>query len=104
MTKSNRITPIVRFEGITAAHTTVSNRFTELLRALDDCIAAERPLQRGAADIFAADFDKILAEAEIAREALVASLTAVIATPEERHTDRPLRLVAMALKTLLAIE
>lgn len=104
MTKSNRITPNIRFEGVTAAHTAVSNRFTELLRALDDCIAAERPLQRGGSDIFAADFDTTLAKAEMAREALVASLTAVIATPEERHTDRPLRLVAMALMTLLAIE
>jgi hypothetical protein len=104
MTKSNHITPNVRFEGITAAHTAVSYRFTEVLRSLDDCIAAERPLQRGVADIFGTSFDTTLAEAEMARESLLANLTAVIATPEERNTDRSLRLVAMALKTLLAIE
>jgi len=104
MTKSNHITPSTRIEGITAAHTAVSYRFTEVLRSLDDCIAAERPLQRGVADIFGTSFDTTLAEAEMARESLLAGLTAVIATPEERHTDRPLRLVAMALKTLLAIE
>ncbi|WP_296644925.1 hypothetical protein [Roseinatronobacter sp.] len=104
MTKSNRITPNVRFEGITVAHTTVSNRFAELLRALDACIAAERPLQRGTADIFAPCFDKALTDAEIAREVLLSSLTAVIATTEERPADRPLRLMAMALKTLLSIE
>ena len=104
MTKSNRITLSTRIEGITAAHTAVNYRFTELLRSLDDCIAAERPLQRGVADIFSISFDAALAEAEMAHEALLASLTAVIATPEERHTDRPLRLVAMALNTLLAIE
>ena len=104
MTKSNRITPNVRFEGITVAHTTVSNRFAELLRALDACIAAERPLQRGTADIFAPFFNSALTDAEMAREALLSSLTAVIVTTEERTTDRPLRLMAMALKTLLAIE
>ena len=39
-----------------------------------------------------------------ARDALLASLTAVIELPEDLPTDRVLRLMAMALKTLLSIE
>jgi len=104
MTKPNRITPRRQNEGITVAQTAVSYGFAELLRLLDACIAAERPLQRGVADIFAANFDTALSEAEQARDALLASLTAVIDIPEERPTDRVLRLMAMALKTLLSIE
>lgn len=104
MTKSDRITPRRPNEGITVAQTAVSYGFTELLRSLDACIAAERPLQRGVADIFAANFDTALTEAEQARDALLASATAVIEVPEELPTDRVLRLMAMALKTLLSIE
>jgi hypothetical protein len=104
MTKTNRITPRRSNEGITVAQTAVSYGFAELLRSLDACIAAERPLQRGVANIFATGFDTALAEAEEARDALLASLTAVIELPEERPTDRVLRLMAMALKSLLSIE
>ncbi|MFV1877780.1 hypothetical protein [Nioella sp.] len=104
MTKSDRITPRRPNEGITVAQTAVSYGFAELLRSLDACIAAERPLQRGVADIFAANFDTALTEAEQARDALFASLTAVIELPEDLPTDRVLRLMAMALKSLLSIE
>lgn len=104
MTKSNRITPLRPNEGITVAQTAVSYGFAELLRSLDACIKAERPLQRGVADIFATNFDTALAEAEQARHAIFASLTAVIELHEELPTDRVLRLMAMALKTLLSIE
>lgn len=104
MTKSDRITPRRPNEGITVAQTAVSYSFATLLRSLDACIAAERPLQRGVADIFAANFDTALTEAEQARDALLASLTAVIELPEDLPTDRVLRLMAMALKTLLSIE
>lgn len=104
MTKSDRITPRRPNEGITVAQTAVSYGFTELLRSLDACIAAERPLQRGVADIFAANFDTALTEAEQARDALLASATAVIEVPEDLPTDRVLRLMAMALKSLLSIE
>ncbi|MBK5944879.1 hypothetical protein CCR83_00055 [Rhodobacter veldkampii DSM 11550] len=104
MTKSDRITPRRPNEGITVAQTAVSYGFAELLRSLDACIAAERPLQRGVADIFAPNFDTALAEAEQARDALLASLSTVIDLHEERPSDRALRLMAMALKTLLSIE
>jgi hypothetical protein len=49
---------------------------------------AERPLQRSVADIFAANFNTALAEAEQARDALLGSLSDVIGLPEERPTDR----------------
>lgn len=104
MTKSDRITPRRPNEGITVAQTAVSYGFAELLRSLDACIKAERPLQRGFADIFASIFDTALAEAEQARDALLTSLTAVIELHEELPTDRVLRLMATALKTLLSIE
>lgn len=104
MTKPDRITPRPPNEGIIVAQTAISYGFAVLLRALDACIAAERPLQRGVADIFAPTFDTALTEAEQARDALLASLTAVIDLHEERPTDRALRLMAMALKTLLSIE
>mgnify|MGYP001045013706 CR=1 FL=1 len=104
MTKSDRITTRRPNEGITVVQTAVSYGFAELLRSLDACIKAERPLQREVADIFAANFDAALAEAEQARDALLASLIAVIELPEELPTDRVLRLMAMALKSLLSIE
>lgn len=104
MTKLHRISPRRPNEGITVAQTAVSYGFAELLRALDACIAAERPLQRGVADIFSINFDTSLVEAEQARHALLASLSAVINLHDERPTDRALRLMAMALKTLLSIE
>lgn len=104
MTKSDHITPRRPSEGITVAQTAVSYGFAELLRSLNACIAAERPLQRGVADIFATGFDTALAEAEEARDALLTSLSAVIDLHEERPTDRVLRLMAMALKTLLSLE
>ena len=96
MTKSDRITPRRPNEGITVAQTAVSYGFTELLRSLDACIAAERPLQRGVADIFAANFDTALTEAEQARDALLASATAVIEVPEDLPTDRVLRFLDQA--------
>ncbi|MEZ0468787.1 hypothetical protein [Phaeobacter sp. SYSU ZJ3003] len=104
MTKSNRTTPHRPNEEITVAQTAVSYGFAELLRSLDACTKAERPLQRGIADIFATNFDTALAEAEQARDALLTSLNAVIELHEELPTDRVLRLMAMALKTLLSIE
>jgi hypothetical protein len=104
MTKSNRITPRRPNEGITIAQTAVTYAFAAVLRALVGCIAAERPLQRGVADIFDPTFDPALAEAEKARDVLLASLAAVISLPEERSADRQLRLMAMALKTLLSVE
>lgn len=72
--------------------------------ALDACIHAKRPLQCGVADIFASDFDTALAEAEQARDALIARLSNVIDLLEERPSDRALRLMAMALKALLSTE
>lgn len=104
MTKSNPGTPRHPNEGIRTAHTAVTNRFAELLRSLDASIAAERPLQRDVADVFAPDFDPAFEAAERAREALSLSLSTVISTPEQRPTDRPLRMMAMALKTLISIE
>jgi hypothetical protein len=104
MTKSMLTTPCRFNEALTVAHTPASYLFTTLLGALDACIVAESALQRDVADIFAPDFDTALSTAEMSREALMINLDDVIGMPEQRGLDRPLRLMAVALKTLLSVE
>lgn len=86
------------------AHTRVSRSFAGLLRDLDACIDAEASLQRGVADIFAPEFDAALAKAETARAHLMARLDHLIDLPAQRAADRPLRLMALFLRTLLSVE
>jgi hypothetical protein len=86
------------------AHTRVSRAFAGLLRDLDACIHTEAPLQRGVADIFAPEFDAALAKAETARAHLMVRLDHLIDLPAQRAADHPLRLMALFLRTLLAIE
>ena len=86
------------------AHTSVSRAFAGLLRDLDACIDAEAPLQRGVADVFAPGFDAALAKAETARAHLMARLDHLIDLPAQRAADRPLRLMALFLRTLLSVE
>jgi hypothetical protein len=104
MTKSMFTTPCRFNEALTVAHTPVSYLFTKLLSALDACTAAEHALQRDVADIFVPDCYTALTAAEMSREALMINLDDVIGMPEQRGLDRPLRLMAVALKTLLSIE
>ena len=97
-------TPRRADEGLSVAHTAISCLFIEVLRDLDACIAAERPLQRRFTDVFDLEFDVHLTAAELAREALMTRLQALIGTPEQRSTDRALRLMGILLRTLLSVE
>jgi hypothetical protein len=91
---------------VPVAHTEVSAAFSTLLRELDACVAAERRIQRDVVgdDVFALEVASDLAAAEAAREDLLARLAEVTALPEQRDLDRPLRLLAKALLTLLSVE
>lgn len=86
-------------------HSAVSFAFAGLLRGLDACVAAERRLQRDVvADTVSATFAEGLHAAEVARDALLVCLEAVIAAPEQQPFDRALRLLARGLHTLLSVE
>lgn len=95
----------VEHHAVPAAHTDVSRAFTGLLRCLDASVAAERRIQHDVVtDVCAPEFASDLAAAEAAREDLLARLAKVVALPEQRDLDRPLRLLARALLALLSVE
>lgn len=92
-------TPVAR------VHTAVSFAFAGLLRGVDSCVAAERRLQRDVVpDVLSPAFADDLHAAEVARDALFSCLDAVISAPEQRPSDRALRLLARGLHTLLSVE
>jgi hypothetical protein len=105
--KACSATPWSEGHAIPAAriHTAVSFAFAGLLRGVDGCVAAERRLQRNVVpDVLSPAFADDLHAAEVARDALFSCLDAVISAPEQRPSDRALRLLARGLHTLLSVE
>jgi hypothetical protein len=104
MTDFTPITPRCSDEGLSVAHTATSRLFIAVLHDLEALIAAERLLQRGVAVVCDPQFDAHLTATELARDELMARLSLLIAAPERRGMDRPLRLMGVVLRMVLSVE
>jgi len=104
MTDFTPITPRRSDEGLSVAHTAISKLFIEVLRDLETLVAAEGLLQREVAVVCDPQFDTHLTAAELAREGLMTRLSMLIAAPDQRAMDRPLRLIGAVLRMLLSVE
>jgi len=104
MTDFTPTTPRRSDEGLSVAHTAISHLFIEVLRDLETLVDAEGLLQRGIAVVSDPQFDALLTAAELAREELMTRLSLLIAAPDQRAMDRPLRLMGAVLRMLLSVE
>jgi len=104
MTDFTPITPRRSDEELSVAHTGTSRLFIEVLRDLETLVAAEGLLQREVAVVCDPQFDTHLTAAELAREGLMTRLSLLIAAPDQRAMDRPLRLMGAVLRMLLSVE